>query len=141
MKKVESANSRLHGICVVGGRPKDSGDLGNRFPGTPRQASAGIGTGMQCATHFSHKTNQKLHGYGKCHCAILVNLTDVIITMMKHSRRESVAKNLHSHGLFRLGGGFGVKTSTAIESTNWIIQTARRRARGFRNFEKIKSIS
>ena len=32
-------------------------------------------------------------------------------------------------------------TSAAIESINGIIQTARRRARGFRNFENLKAIS
>jgi transposase len=31
-------------------------------------------------------------------------------------------------------------TSAAIESINGIIQTARRRARGFRNFENLKAI-
>ena len=31
--------------------------------------------------------------------------------------------------------------SAAIESINSIIQTARRRARGFRNFENLKAIS
>ena len=32
LKKVESTNLRLHGICVVGRLPKDTNDLGKRFP-------------------------------------------------------------------------------------------------------------
>jgi hypothetical protein len=36
-KKVESTNLRSHGICVVGRLPKDSVNLGNRFPGTQQQ--------------------------------------------------------------------------------------------------------
>ena len=37
MKKVESTNSRLHGICVVGGLPKDSVDLKKRVPSLSRR--------------------------------------------------------------------------------------------------------
>ena len=40
MKKVESTNWRLHGICVVGRLPKDTSKLGKRFPCTSRHTSA-----------------------------------------------------------------------------------------------------
>jgi hypothetical protein len=40
-KKVESTNLRSHGICVVGRLPKDTDDLGKRFPCTERITLAG----------------------------------------------------------------------------------------------------
>jgi hypothetical protein len=40
VKKVESTNLRLHGICVVGRLPKDTDAHGKRFPGTERRSSA-----------------------------------------------------------------------------------------------------
>lgn len=40
MKKVESTNLRLHGICVVGRLPKDTDAHGKRFPCTERYTLA-----------------------------------------------------------------------------------------------------
>jgi hypothetical protein len=37
LKKVESTNLRLHGICVVGRLPKDSVDLKKRVPSLSRR--------------------------------------------------------------------------------------------------------
>jgi hypothetical protein len=47
VKKVESTNSRLHGICVVGRLPKVTDAHGKRFPCTERQQQAGTCTSVR----------------------------------------------------------------------------------------------
>jgi len=55
-------------------------------------------------------------------------------------RLQKLAQSIRNHWEGILSYYPNRITSAAIESINGIIQTARRRARGFRNFENLKAI-
>jgi hypothetical protein len=56
-KKVESTNSRLHGICVVVSQPKDTDAHGKRFPCTERLTSARGSLPKQFSSRRTNKSS------------------------------------------------------------------------------------